>query len=63
MVADIIRLEEKRKQTTSNAVVLNLCVATSVGVERPIHRNHLRLLENTVLCVVIHNSSKITVMD
>ena len=43
-------------------MVLNLWEETPLGVEQPFHRGHLRPSENTDIYIMIHNSSKITVM-
>jgi hypothetical protein len=38
-------------------------VLTPLEVDWPVHRGHLRLLENTDIYITIHNSNKITVMQ
>lgn len=47
----------------SRPMTHNLWVATPLGVEQPFHRGHLRPLKDTDICITIHKSSKVTVMD
>lgn len=46
----------------SRAVVLNLGAMTLLKVKHVFHRGHVRPSENTDMCIIIHNSRKITVM-
>lgn len=43
------------------AVLLHLWVMTPLGVGRYFHRAHLRSSENTDICIMIYNTSKMTV--
>jgi len=48
--------------TGTGAVVLNLWVMTPLGDRTPFHRVSPRPAENTDVYIMIHNSSKVTVM-
>lgn len=46
-------------QKRINALILNLRVATPLGVEQLFHRDHLRPSENIDINIIIYNSSKL----
>ena len=59
----LIVMKQSTPSTSTNsskAVVLNLWIMTPFGIKQPIHRSHLRSLENTDIYIMVHNSSKIS---
>ena len=60
----LIVMKQSTPSTSANsfskAVVLNLWIMTPFGIKQPIHRGHLRSLENTDIYIMVHNSSKIS---